>query len=470
MTKKLADVDVAIAWKRLCDKYKPKSAPLHLALKNEFNSKILRSAKSNPNVWLMELQDLRVQLLNAGLTLIEDDRLEHALSNLPKEYEVVVSELEDRLGSKSDPLTIKDLRTQCNLKYQRITNSSSTRGGGGNSYSKDEVETALFAGGFKGKCNQCGQWGHKKDKCPNGSGTSNGNDKSNTSTEKCFYCNKTDHKSTDCFKKKADKGRQQNSANLSTCARESETMVDLFFNVSIGELANAEKPNSEKDYIGDSGASPHMCHSDERMYDWVESDKRIIIPDGKRLRVQKIGKKKLDVLQQDGTVQRIVLTGLKYIPEIYPFNLFSIAQALDTDFELRNSGKVIKLSKGGVVIKFDKLIPTKTGWVGVIERRVVRDVCQFVPRLKRSSNADAAVIQDIFGHAGNEATMQNAEYYGIRINGKFYPCDQCLKAKARQKNVGHGKEKAKVKSWQKDFILTFRRSKMKVLGDQSFGC
>ncbi len=156
-TKELADGDVAVAWKRLCDKYEPKSAPSRLALKNEFNSKCLRSAKSEPDVWLTELEDLRVQLLNAGSTLSKDDLLEHALNNLTKEYDVVVSMLEDNLGSKSNPLTIKDFRTQLNLKYQRIMNSSSTRGGGSNSNNEDEVEMALFAGGFKGKCNQCGQ-------------------------------------------------------------------------------------------------------------------------------------------------------------------------------------------------------------------------------------------------------------------------------------------------------------------------
>ncbi len=152
----LADGDVAMAWKRLCDKYEPKLAPLRLALKNEFNAKILQSAKSYPDVWLTALKDLREQLLNAGSTLSEDDMLEHALNNLPKEYEVVVSKLEDHLGSKSDPLTIGDLRTQLNLKYQRITNSSNTRGGGSNSNNEDEVETALFAGGSKGKCDQWG--------------------------------------------------------------------------------------------------------------------------------------------------------------------------------------------------------------------------------------------------------------------------------------------------------------------------
>ena len=35
-TEELADGDAALAWKRLCDKYEPRSAPSRLALKNRF--------------------------------------------------------------------------------------------------------------------------------------------------------------------------------------------------------------------------------------------------------------------------------------------------------------------------------------------------------------------------------------------------------------------------------------------------
>jgi len=53
-TSDLPDGDAALAWKRLCDKYEPRSAPSRLALKNEFNSKVLRNVSSDPDVWLTE--------------------------------------------------------------------------------------------------------------------------------------------------------------------------------------------------------------------------------------------------------------------------------------------------------------------------------------------------------------------------------------------------------------------------------
>ena len=103
-------------------------------------------------------QDLRVRLLAAGSKMGDDELLEHVLNSLPKEYEIVVSKLEDRLGSTTDPLSIEDVRSALNLKYQRLTKG---RGGPHTSSSDDGHETALFAGGFKGKCNNCGEWGHK---------------------------------------------------------------------------------------------------------------------------------------------------------------------------------------------------------------------------------------------------------------------------------------------------------------------
>ena len=65
-TTNLPDGDAALAWKRLSDKYEPKSAPSRLALKNEFTTKVLKNANSDPDAWLTELEDLRARLIAAG--------------------------------------------------------------------------------------------------------------------------------------------------------------------------------------------------------------------------------------------------------------------------------------------------------------------------------------------------------------------------------------------------------------------
>ena len=89
----------------------------------------------------------------------DDALLEHALNNVPQEYNIEISLLEKRLGDSNDPLTIEELRDALNLKFERL------QGNKGKHYRSGDEETALFAGGFKGRCNNCGKHGQKARDC-----------------------------------------------------------------------------------------------------------------------------------------------------------------------------------------------------------------------------------------------------------------------------------------------------------------
>jgi hypothetical protein len=54
-TTELKDGDAALAWKRLSDKFEPKSAPTCLELKNQFHSLVLKNANSDPDIWITDL-------------------------------------------------------------------------------------------------------------------------------------------------------------------------------------------------------------------------------------------------------------------------------------------------------------------------------------------------------------------------------------------------------------------------------
>ena len=253
-TSELTDGDAALAWKRLSDKYEPKSAPSRLALKNEFNSKVLKNANSDPDAWLTELEDLRVRLIAAGSKMDDDEFLEHVLNSLPKDYEIVVSKLEDRLGAETDPLTIEDVRSALNLKYQRLTKG---KGGSNGASSDDGHETALFAGGFKGNCNNCGEWGHKGYQCPkkNGGGGENNNSGSRKFSGKCHYCKKVGHRAFECQKKKADKGNNSSERSGAAIDDESEDdELELAFMAGDGKSTS----NPKNLWIADSGNSRHL--------------------------------------------------------------------------------------------------------------------------------------------------------------------------------------------------------------------
>lgn len=80
-------------------------------------------------------------------------------------------------------------------------------------------------------------------------------------------------------------------------------------------------------WIGDSGASCHMTCSDEGMFDCRQIQSSVKIGNGKTLSATKIGKKRMTVVQKDGTTTDVVLTDCKYVPELFT-NLFSITNAL----------------------------------------------------------------------------------------------------------------------------------------------
>jgi len=163
-TQDLPSGDARMAWVRLENKYQSKTTCSRLDLKKKFINSSLKSAKDDPDVWISELEDLRNQLAEAqrnvqgATTMTDHDFMEHILNNLPKEYESVVNNLENKLDDRTNPLTIQNIQEALNLKFERMKGKKS-RG------SDENEETALYAGGYKGVCFNCGKRGHKAVDC-----------------------------------------------------------------------------------------------------------------------------------------------------------------------------------------------------------------------------------------------------------------------------------------------------------------
>jgi len=152
-----ANEDSKLAWKRLKDKYAPKVAPKKMELKSEFQRSCLKNVGDDLDEWITNLEGIRSKLKDMGSDISDEDFLIHVLNNLPSEYEVQVSKLEDKLGSAMNALTIEDVRNELNLKYARMKRTSDDGG---------ESEKALsMINHFKGKCTHCGKQGHKGSEC-----------------------------------------------------------------------------------------------------------------------------------------------------------------------------------------------------------------------------------------------------------------------------------------------------------------
>ena len=72
--------------------------------------------------------------------------------------------LEERLGVTMNPLMLQDICDALNLKYMRMKKRSDDKEGD-NDDSKEKEDMALATGQFKGRCNYCGQYGHKAMQC-----------------------------------------------------------------------------------------------------------------------------------------------------------------------------------------------------------------------------------------------------------------------------------------------------------------
>ena len=231
--------DCAVAWKRLHNKFEPKTAPSRLNLKKQFLQSNLQT-RQDPDEWITDLEDLKDQLIQANSTVTDEDLLEHILNNVPETYNIEVSQLEKKLGDANNPLTIEEVRDALGLVYERLYGKKK------NNNKNDDGETALFAGGFKGKCNNCGKFGHKSKDCRDKKGNKNGkgknNDKNKDSDSKpfkwnCHYCKKPGHKAQDCFKKKRDQEQKGETAKTAQEKNEEEmsfVMLDLMNQDELG--------------------------------------------------------------------------------------------------------------------------------------------------------------------------------------------------------------------------------------------
>jgi hypothetical protein len=202
-------------------------------------------------------------------------------------------------------------------------------------------------------------------------------------------------------KRKYIEGKKRKHAALVTLDEDrEETFVG-----DVASFANNNKDNnktmyySEIIYIGDSGASCHMVHSDEGMYDVKPINEKITIGNGQYIKALKIGKKKGMIKLDDGTMMNVIL---KYVPNLAPYNLFSTTKAITIGWMLGNEGKTILLKNGKPVLKFNKMLKTKSGYVGGAEILPRVDDNIAAPALSPGKGVDIMKFHDMLGHVSVE--------------------------------------------------------------------
>ena len=111
-----------VAWDRFVSKYALHTVSYLLKLKSEFHNSKLESVDKDPNEWISHLEGLRIHMNEFGqkCNVSDEDFVIHILNHLPKEYDVILDGLENRLTvTGDDALTIDSIREKFNHRYEK---------------------------------------------------------------------------------------------------------------------------------------------------------------------------------------------------------------------------------------------------------------------------------------------------------------------------------------------------------------
>jgi hypothetical protein len=141
--------------------------------------------------------------------------------------------MERRFGDADKSLTVKEVREELNLRFERL-NMKTSRNEEGEVL---DVE-ALFSGQLKGKHQNCGQDGHKSFQGKNRLNHNGGNNGNGTGTNFCSYYRKPGHDKKSCFKlkKKEAQNRHASDFNGNADSRNYESKDVVFTATSQNEI------------------------------------------------------------------------------------------------------------------------------------------------------------------------------------------------------------------------------------------
>jgi gag-polypeptide of LTR copia-type len=333
--------DAGLAWKRLNEKFEPKSSSNLVTIKREFSLCALKRER-DPEDWINQLLMMNRRLEGMGYSMTEMEIIIHILNNLPKEYESVVEGIEGDLDNSLN-VDLEKVKNKLRAKYARIKVQPARSLG-------RISEGAFYAGqeGFKGNCRKCGEYGHKAALCPQ-----------KREEMKCNYCKFKGHTEDYCRKKKRDK----ESGQMEVLMALEEPEEDI---LEISEPTDGEDEGllmMEQDYpgqvwVGDSGATCHMTNSEEGLIDWKPIKQGVKMGNGDILEATRIGIMNIKYKDPDSKQEVFFeLRGVKLVPGLCK-KLFSVKAALREGAVLGSKGESMIVKKGNVNLVFKE---TKKG-------------------------------------------------------------------------------------------------------------
>ena len=233
-TEELPDGCARDAWERLTSEYDLTEGEDKITLLTMFQQNQLEDVRTNITVWLTSLAIQVNKLKKLHHVLDEEYQITHILASLPREYSSVVEQVKIDRRTSSALITMDEVKKRLKERYLQLKKE--------HDWSEDEMALSMKSGNnqnknikkgsigkyFKGRCNHCGKFGHKKADCwdlKNKKEKHQENEKKvqkDKSKVRCFKCGKLGHYANECRSDKESSGDGNNETFAMTCFEDGE--------------------------------------------------------------------------------------------------------------------------------------------------------------------------------------------------------------------------------------------------------
>ena len=233
-TEELPDGCTRDAWERLTSEHDLTEGEDMITLLTMFQQNQLDDVRTNITVWLISLAIQVNRLKKLNHVLDEEYQITHILASVPREYSSVVEQ--EKIGRRTDSTlitidVIKKRFKECSLQLKREhgwsedemalnMNSSSNQ--------SRNIKKGNKQSSFKGRCNHCGKYGHKKADCwvlknkQEKSQESERKGQKDKSNVRCFKCKRLGDYANECKNEKNSSGNEKHVTFAMMCYENSE--------------------------------------------------------------------------------------------------------------------------------------------------------------------------------------------------------------------------------------------------------
>ena len=228
-TEELPDGCTSDAFERLTSEYELTEGEDKITLLSMFQQNQLDDVRTNITVWLtsMAIQVHKLKKLNHVL----DDEYEitHIFPSLPREYSSVVEQVKIDRRTSSALITMDEVKKRLKEHYLQLkrehgwsVDEMALHVKNGNNQTKN-IKKGSKGKYFKGRCNHCGKFGHKRADCWELKNKKEKHQENEKKVQKdkskvgCFRCGELGHYASECKNDRESSGDGNNETFAMTC-------------------------------------------------------------------------------------------------------------------------------------------------------------------------------------------------------------------------------------------------------------